>query len=58
MLDISYADLYTLAGAVAIEELGGPEIKWRPGRVDAVNGAACPPDGRLPSAVSVCVVDC
>jgi cytochrome c peroxidase len=47
---ISYADLYTLAGVVAIEEMGGPEIKWKPGRRDAVSGAACPPDGRLPDA--------
>ena len=32
---ISYADLYTLAGVVAVEEMGGPTIKWRPGRTDA-----------------------
>lgn len=47
---ITYADLWTLAGAVAIEELGGPVIPWRPGRTDAENGTACPPDGRLPDA--------
>jgi catalase (peroxidase I) len=47
---ISYADLYTLAGAVAIEEMGGPAVPWSPGRTDAVSGAACPPDGRLPDA--------
>jgi len=47
---ISYADLYTLAGAVAIEELGGPKIPWRSGRSDAVDGKSCPPDGRLPDA--------
>jgi len=47
---ISYGDLYTLAGAVAIEELGGPKIPWRPGRVDAKDGTACSPDGRLPDA--------
>ena len=32
---ISYADLYTLAGVVAVEEMGGPKIKWVPGRTDA-----------------------
>jgi cytochrome c peroxidase len=47
---ISYADLYTLAGAVAIEEMGGPVVPWRPGRSDAADGSACPPDGRLPDA--------
>jgi len=47
---ISYADLWTLAGAVAIEEMGGPKIPWRAGRSDAVDVKACPPDGRLPDA--------
>ncbi|KAH3676366.1 hypothetical protein WICMUC_001997 [Wickerhamomyces mucosus] len=31
---ISYGDLYTLSGVTAIQELGGPKIKWRPGRKD------------------------
>mmetsp|Transcript_44774 Transcript_44774/g.112872 ORF Transcript_44774/g.112872 Transcript_44774/m.112872 type:complete len:308 (-) Transcript_44774:86-1009(-) len=48
--EISYADLWTLAGCVAIEEMGGPKIHWRPGRTDAQTGDACPPDGRLPDA--------
>ena len=26
---ISYGDLYTLAGATAIEAMGGPQIPWR-----------------------------
>jgi hypothetical protein len=30
--DLSYGDLYTLAGVVAIETLGGPKIPWRAGR--------------------------
>ncbi|KAG1668139.1 hypothetical protein FOA52_005131 [Chlamydomonas sp. UWO 241] len=47
---ISYADLWTLAGCVAVEVMGGPVIPWRPGRVDALDGSSCPPDGRLPSA--------
>lgn len=45
---ISYSDLWTLAGVVAIEEMGGPKIPWRPGRSDASDGTACTPDGRLP----------
>lgn len=47
---ISYADLWTLAGVVAVEEMGGPKIDWSPGRTDAASGAACPPEGRLPDA--------
>lgn len=45
---ISYADLWTLAGVLAIEEMGGPVIDWRPGRSDAKDESACPPQGRLP----------
>jgi cytochrome c peroxidase len=47
---ISYGDLWTLAGVVAVEEMGGPKVKWSPGRVDATSGEVCPPDGRLPDA--------
>jgi catalase (peroxidase I) len=47
---ITYADLWTLAGCVAIEEMGGPKIEWRAGRSDAADGKVCPPDGRLPDA--------
>ncbi|KAG1668138.1 hypothetical protein FOA52_005130 [Chlamydomonas sp. UWO 241] len=47
---ISYGDLWTLAGCAALEGMGGPEIKWRPGRVDAADETACTPDGRLPDA--------
>ncbi|KAL7533036.1 hypothetical protein ACHAWF_004318 [Thalassiosira exigua] len=47
---ISYADLYTLAGVVAIKELGGPTIPWSSGRVDALDPSAVTPDGRLPNA--------
>ncbi|KAI9253479.1 heme peroxidase [Phascolomyces articulosus] len=47
---ISYGDLWTLASVVAIQELGGPTIPWRPGRQDAVGAHACTPDGRLPDA--------
>ncbi|MCJ1368738.1 L-ascorbate peroxidase 3 [Acarospora aff. strigata] len=48
---ISYSDLWTLAGCVAVEELGGPVINWKPGRSDKIDHAACPEDGRLPDAV-------
>lgn len=45
---ITYADLWTLAGAVAIKEMGGPEISWLPGRTDYVDDSKLPPRGRLP----------
>ncbi|KAI9256958.1 cytochrome c peroxidase Ccp1 [Sporodiniella umbellata] len=45
--DISFGDLYTLGGVVAIQELGGPTIRWRPGRQD-LGENKCTPDGRLP----------
>lgn len=48
--EISYSDLWTLAGVVAVETLGGPEIQWRAGRSDKPDGAHCTPDGRLPDA--------
>jgi len=47
---ISYADLWTFAASVAIEEMGGPKIDWVPGRSDAADARACPPVGRLPDA--------
>ena len=46
---LSYADLYTLAGVVAIEEMGGPAVTWKPGRRDFPIGEGTP-DGRLPDA--------
>jgi len=53
---VSYGDLYTLAGVVAVEEMAGPSVKWTPGRVDATKVAShtddnrFSPDGRLPDA--------
>ncbi|KAJ1834096.1 heme peroxidase [Coemansia sp. RSA 2711] len=47
---LSYGDLYTLAGVVAVQELGGPTVRWRPGRSDSKTAAHCTPDGRLPDA--------
>ena len=50
--EISYADLYILAGVVAVEEMGGPKVGFKYGRGDA-KGTADPkddprfsPDGR------------
>lgn len=48
--NISYADLWTLAAVVAIEEMGGPVIPWRSGRTDKPDGSTCVEDGRLPDA--------
>ena len=31
---ITYSDLWTLAGVVAIKEMGGPEIPWQGGRTE------------------------
>jgi len=47
--NISYADLWTLAGATAIESMGGPAIPWRAGRTDSDKPTTVP-DGRLPNA--------
>lgn len=48
--EVSFADLWVLAGHVAIEFLGGPSIPFRHGRSDAPNGSSCPANGRLPDA--------
>ncbi|KAF8907817.1 cytochrome c peroxidase [Gymnopilus junonius] len=46
---ITYGDLWTLSGVAAVQEMGGPKIPWRPGRIDGV-AAQATPDGRLPDA--------
>lgn len=48
--EVSAADLWTYAGAVAIEFMGGPKVPHRFGRSDAADGAGCPAHGRLPDA--------
>ncbi|KAI5310842.1 hypothetical protein KEM55_008290 [Ascosphaera atra] len=45
---ITYSDLWTLAGVVALKEMGGPEVSWKPGRTDFVDDSKLPPRGRLP----------
>lgn len=47
--DLSYGDLFTLGGVVGIQEMQGPKIAWRPGRVDLPIDVS-PPYGRLPDA--------
>mmetsp|Transcript_13212 Transcript_13212/g.22000 ORF Transcript_13212/g.22000 Transcript_13212/m.22000 type:complete len:343 (+) Transcript_13212:98-1126(+) len=51
---LSYSDTWTLAGVVAVEMMGGPEIKWRSGRKDLPAPDAALPDGRLPNADMGC----
>jgi len=46
---LSQADAWTLAGATAIEAMGGPSIPWKGGRVDSTKPTSVP-DGRLPGA--------
>uniref|UniRef100_A0A0C9RZ01 L-ascorbate peroxidase n=1 Tax=Wollemia nobilis TaxID=56998 RepID=A0A0C9RZ01_9CONI len=48
--NITYADLFQLASATAIEEAGGPQIPMKYGRVDAPRPEDCPPEGKLPDA--------
>ncbi|KAK8673296.1 hypothetical protein V6N13_111642 [Hibiscus sabdariffa] len=45
--EITYADLYQLAGVVAVEVTGGPTIDFVPGRKDS---KVSPEEGRLPDA--------
>lgn len=45
---ITYADLWTLGGVVAVKEMGGPDIPWAAGRTDYVDDSKLPPRGRLP----------
>mmetsp|Transcript_2856 Transcript_2856/g.6717 ORF Transcript_2856/g.6717 Transcript_2856/m.6717 type:complete len:383 (+) Transcript_2856:53-1201(+) len=47
---MSWADLCTLSGVVAIKSLGGPDVPWRAGRVDSMDPKDVTPDGRLPNA--------
>jgi len=46
---ISFADLITLAGVVAVKECNGPTVNWRSGRVDSPIEST-PVEGRLPGA--------
>lgn len=48
--DLTYADLYTYAGVVAVEEAGGPKIPFKLGRTDASDGSTSDKNDRLPNA--------
>ncbi|CAL0327416.1 unnamed protein product [Lupinus luteus] len=48
--DVTYADLFQLASATAVEEAGGPKIPMKYGRVDVTSPEQCPEEGRLPDA--------
>uniref|UniRef100_A0A7R9VXF3 L-ascorbate peroxidase n=1 Tax=Chlamydomonas euryale TaxID=1486919 RepID=A0A7R9VXF3_9CHLO len=50
--DVSYADLFQMASATAIEVSGGPKIDMKYGRVDAADESFIPPEGRLPNAAA------
>ncbi|RZC54410.1 hypothetical protein C5167_013265 [Papaver somniferum] len=45
---VTYADLFQLASATAIEDAGGPKIPMKYGRVDVSVPDECPEEGRLP----------
>lgn len=47
--DLSFGDLNTLGGVVAVQEMDGPKIPWRPGRLDLPE-EDIPPYHRLPDA--------
>ncbi|KAF3447001.1 hypothetical protein FNV43_RR12181 [Rhamnella rubrinervis] len=47
---VTYADLFQLASATAVEEAGGPKIPMKYGRVDVSGPQECPEEGRLPDA--------
>ncbi|CAH9080677.1 unnamed protein product [Cuscuta europaea] len=47
---VTYADLFQLASATAIEEAGGPKIPMKYGREDVLGPEQCPEEGRLPDA--------
>jgi catalase (peroxidase I) len=48
--DLSYSDLWTLAGAAAVEFVGGPKVPHHFGRGDKGGPASDVPNGRLPDA--------
>jgi len=47
---ITYANLWILAGVVAIKEIGSPDIPWKGSRTDYVNDSKLPLRGRLPDS--------
>ena len=55
-LSIALFRYLSLAGCVAVEELGGPKIPWKPGRIDfspkqvQIRPKTIPQNGNLPDA--------
>ena len=47
---VSYADIYQMASARAIELAGGPKIDMKYGRLDTASPEECPKEGNLPDA--------
>ncbi|KAF8404074.1 hypothetical protein HHK36_008951 [Tetracentron sinense] len=47
---VTYADLFQLASATAVEVAGGPKIPMKYGRVDISEPDQCPEEGKLPDA--------
>jgi L-ascorbate peroxidase len=50
--DVSFADLFQLAGATAVEVAGGPSIPMKYGRKDAPGPESETPEGNLPAGGS------
>lgn len=48
--EVSYADIFQMASATAIEKAGGPKIDMIYGRIDATSPEQCSPEGNLPDA--------
>lgn len=48
--EVSFADLWAVAGCAALEFMGGPIINVKLGRSDESDGSKCPVNGRLPDA--------
>jgi len=48
--EVSVADVWAVAGAHAVELLGGPKVPVNLGRADAKDASTCPANGRLPDA--------
>ncbi len=48
--EISMADMWVLAGCLAVEFMGGPVVPFNFGRSDDPDGSGCPENGRLPDA--------